>query len=128
MKALKEALTPLAILLLAGVVVYDHVVTRPAVAPAPAVNGTALGKTYAPALLASYADAWTAAAKVLEDGKPIAEAQKTLQETWKEALIKAFTAEVACRDSPPCSPRGPNRRIPRNAPRSRSSGGRSPRD
>lgn len=95
MTALKDALTPLAILLLAGVVVYDHVSGRPGPAPAPTVNGLALGKAYAPVLLTTYADSWLAAAKTLEEGKPVAEAQKTLQETWKEARIKAFTAEVA---------------------------------
>ena len=48
MKALKDALTPLAILLLAGVVVYDHISGRPSPAPEPTVNALALGKAYVP--------------------------------------------------------------------------------
>jgi hypothetical protein len=46
-------------------------------------------------LLATYADAWLAAAKTLEEGKPIAEAQKTLQDAWKAARVKAFSEDVA---------------------------------
>jgi hypothetical protein len=61
----------------------------------PTVSGQALGRAYAPLLLASYSDAWLAAAKALEEGKPVAEAQKTLQDTWKEARVKAFTNHVA---------------------------------
>ena len=96
MKTLKDALTPLAILILSATILYDHFSTRnvPGPTPTPTVNGTALGKKYAPVLVSTYADAWLAAAKVVEDGKPIAEAQKTLQESWKEARVKAFTDEV----------------------------------
>jgi hypothetical protein len=96
MKTLKDILTPLVVLVLAGVVLFDHLGHRPAPTPppAPTVNGRALGKAYAPLLLASYSDAWLAAAKTLEDGKPVAEAQKILQDTWKDARVKAFTNHV----------------------------------
>jgi hypothetical protein len=62
--------------------------------PVAATDGQALGKAYAPLLLVSYSEAWLAAARVLEEGKPVADAQQTLQETWKEARVKAFTNHV----------------------------------
>jgi hypothetical protein len=97
MKTLKEILTPVAILILAAVVLFDRLVPPhvPAPAPVPAVDGRVLGKAYAPVLLSTYSDAWLAAARTLEEGKPVAEAQKTLQDTWKDARIKAFTDHVA---------------------------------
>ena len=95
MRTFKEFLTPASILVLSGVLFYNHTTYRPGPAPAPTVNGVALGKTFAPALSTTYADGWLAAAKVLEDGKSVADAQKALQETWKEARAKAFVAEVA---------------------------------
>ena len=95
MKTFKEYLTPVAILILAAVLLYDRVGPRPGPSPAPSINGAALGKTYAPVLASSYADAWLAAAKSVEEGKTIAEAQKVLQDTWKETRTRAFTAEVA---------------------------------
>jgi hypothetical protein len=96
MKTIKDILTPLAVLVLAGVVAFEHLAHRqaPAPPPVPTVNGQALGRAYAPLLLASYSDAWLAAARALEEGKPVAEAQKTLQETWKDARVKAFTNHV----------------------------------
>jgi hypothetical protein len=81
--------------ILAAVAVYDHLAPRRAAVPVPAVDGVALGKAYAPALAATYGDAWMAAAQALEDGKPVAEAQKALQETWKDGRVKAFTNQVA---------------------------------
>jgi hypothetical protein len=97
MKTLKELLSPLSFLLLAGVVVFDHLAPNraPAPPPVPVVDGRVLGKTYAPILLASYADAWLAAAKTLEEGKSVSEAQKALQDTWKDERVKAFTDHVA---------------------------------
>jgi hypothetical protein len=99
MKTLKDIVTPLVVLVLAGVVIFDHLAHRQAPTPplAPTVNGQALGRAYAPLLLASYSDAWLAAAQTLEDGKPVAEAQKTLQDTWKDARVKAFTNHVGSR-------------------------------
>jgi hypothetical protein len=97
MQALKKFLTPVSILILSGVALFDHLGPHRASAPMPAssVDGVVLGKAYAPALVSTYGDAWMAAAKALEDGKPIAEAQKALQDTWKDARIKAFTSQVA---------------------------------
>jgi hypothetical protein len=96
MKTLKDILTPLVVLVLAGVVLFDHLTYHraPTPPPVPTVNGQALGRAYAPLLLASYSEAWLAAAKTLEEGKPVAEAQKALQDTWKDARVKAFTNEV----------------------------------
>jgi hypothetical protein len=97
MKTVKDLLTPVSILILAGVLLFDHLVPRPVPTPppVPAVNGQVLGKAYAPILLSTYGDAWLAAAKTLEDGKSVAEAQKSLQDSWQDARVKAFTAHVA---------------------------------
>jgi hypothetical protein len=97
MKTLKETLAPASILILAGVALFDHVAPYwvPAHAPEHSIDGVALGKAYAPVLLSTYGDAWQAAAKTLEEGKPVAEAQKTLQETWKDARVKAFKDHIA---------------------------------
>jgi hypothetical protein len=96
-KNVKDLLTPVSILILAGVLLFDHLVPRPVPTPAPVptVNGRVLGKAYAPILLSTYGDAWLAAAKTLEDGKSVAEAQKSLQDSWQNARVKAFTDHVA---------------------------------
>jgi hypothetical protein len=94
MTKIKDYLTPASVLVLAGVLLFNHVTTQPTPSPSPAVNGVALGRSFAPVLASSYADGWLAAAKVLEDGKPVADAQKALQETWKEGRTKAFVADV----------------------------------
>jgi hypothetical protein len=94
MKFVKEYLTPIAMLVMSGVLLYDHFSPRPTTPVNPTVNGVALGSAYAPVLVAGYADAWAAAAKAIEDGKPVTEAQKVLQETWKDARVKAFKADV----------------------------------
>jgi hypothetical protein len=101
MKTFKDILTPVSIVILCGVVLFDHMVPHkvtapvPAHVPAPAVDGLAVGRAYAPVLLATYADAWSAAAKSLEEGGSVAGAQKTFQDTWKDARVKAFTDHVA---------------------------------
>jgi len=97
MKTFKEYLTPLSVLVFTVVAFIDHRIQRPVPAPSPvpAVAGQVLGRTYAPLLLSSYGDAWLAAAQTLEEGKSVAEAQKTLQETWKDARVKSFTDHVA---------------------------------
>jgi hypothetical protein len=96
MKPLKDFLMPALIVALGAIVVLDHASPRrPPASPAvPAVSGQALGAVYAPMLVASYSDAWMAAARTLEEGKPVALAQQTLQETWKGARAKAFTEHV----------------------------------
>jgi hypothetical protein len=112
MKMLKDILAAVVIVALAGVVIHDHgpfqrppagpPAPAPAPTPAPApvpvpgpgVSGQALGRAYAPLLLASYGEAWLAAARTLEEGKPVAAAQQTLQDTWKAARVQAFTEHV----------------------------------
>jgi hypothetical protein len=97
MKTLKELLTPLSVLVFTVVAFIDHRIQRPVPAPSPvpAVTGQVLGRTYAPLLLSGYSDAWLAAAQTLEDGKSVAEAQQTLQETWKDVRVKTFSNHVA---------------------------------
>jgi hypothetical protein len=96
MRALKDYATPVSVLILASVLLYDHFALRIAtpIDPTMNVNGQVLGKAYSAALVASYADAWNAAATTLEQGKSVSEAQKTLQDTWKDGRTKAFKAKV----------------------------------
>ncbi|MCA1685768.1 MAG: hypothetical protein LC745_07220 [Planctomycetia bacterium] len=94
MPILKDLLTPVALLSMAGVMLYDHLTPRVAPAPEPTVSGVSLGRAYAPVLVAGYADAWVVAAKTLEEGKSVADAQKALQDSWKEARVKAFKQDV----------------------------------
>jgi hypothetical protein len=99
MKTLKEIVTPLSVLILAGILLYDRMVPRPVAVPAPvpAVSGLALGKAYATDLLSTYGEAWLAAARSLEEGGSVADAQKALQDSWKEARVKAFADHVGSR-------------------------------
>ena len=92
---IQNVLTPLAVLLLAGVVAYDHIEGRNPSGPHPIVNGKALGRSFAPTVSSSLGDAWLAAANALEQGKTISEAQAALQAAWQDARIKAFSAKVA---------------------------------
>src|SRR4051794_3506410 len=96
MKTLKEIVTPLSVLILAGILLYDRMVPRPVPVPAPvpAVDGLALGKAYATDLLSTYGEAWLAAARSLEAGSSVADAQKELQTSWKEARARAFAEAV----------------------------------
>ncbi len=95
MRLLKDFLTPITVLILAGVVAYDRVTPRTTFqAGPPAVNGEALGQAYAPVLAAGYADAWVAAADALEKGASVGESQKTLQTAWKDARVKGFRKDV----------------------------------
>jgi hypothetical protein len=86
---------PVAIVIVTGALLHGRVSTRTVAAKGGAVDGLALGKAFAPVLASSYADAWMAAAGDLEHGKSAVEAQKTLQETWKNGRVKAFTTMVA---------------------------------
>lgn len=85
---------PVAIVIVTGALLHGRVSTRPAAAKGAAVDGLALGKAFT-VLASSYADAWMAAAGDLEHGKSAVEAQKTLQENWKNGRVKAFTTMVA---------------------------------
>jgi type IV secretory pathway TrbL component len=67
----------------------------PAPTPGPAgVDGVAIGRAYAPKLVATYATAWDQAAGALETGKTVGDAQKAFQETWAAERAKAFAADV----------------------------------
>ena len=91
----RDFLTPVLVLALGGVVAYDHLSPHsPAVSPV-VVDGKLLGRKFATAVASSFGDAWMAAATVLEQGKPIADAQTALQTSWREGRTKAFTAQVA---------------------------------
>ncbi len=92
---IQGVLTPLAVLVIAGVVAYDHFVPPVPATPQSIVNGKALGRSFAPSVSSSLGDAWLAAADALEQGKDIADAQTSLQAAWQAARIKAFTAQVA---------------------------------
>ena len=92
---IQSVLTPLAVLLLAGVVVFDHIEARNPAGPRQVVNGKALGRSFAPTVSSSLGDAWLAAADALEQGKDISEAQAALQAAWQGARVKAFSAKVA---------------------------------
>jgi len=90
----RDVLTPVAVLLIGGLVAYDHLAGREPAA-GPAVNGRAVGRAFAPTMAPRFGDAWLAAADALEKGKTVAEAQATLQATWQESRAKAFAAVVA---------------------------------
>jgi hypothetical protein len=92
---IQTILTPLALLLLAGVVVHDHFEADGPSGPRSTVNGKALGRSFAPTVASNLGDAWLAAASTLEQGKTMSEAQVALQQAWQDARIKAFTAKVA---------------------------------
>src|SRR4051794_33421664 len=96
MKTLKETAATMSVLILAGILLYDRTVPRPVPVPAPvpAVSGLALGKAYATDLLSTYGEAWLAAARSLEKGSSVADAQETLQDSWKEARARAFADHV----------------------------------
>jgi hypothetical protein len=59
------------------------------------VDGAQLGKAYARSVVASLSESWNAAADTLAQGKSMAEAQETLQQTWQELRVKDFVAGVA---------------------------------
>lgn len=94
MRSLRDYATPLALTLLSGVLLFNRFFPPTEAPAAPSVNAVALGRAYAPRLVDSYAEGWIAAAKAVEEGRSVAEAQKSLQDAWKEARTKAFVAEV----------------------------------
>jgi len=57
-------------------------------------TAVALGRAYAPVLSKTYAESWIAAAKALEEGKSVEESQRILQDTWKDARIRAFRNQL----------------------------------
>lgn len=95
MRELRKNAVPPALFVAAACALFMSRQTREHRPPSSqAVDGLAIGRSYAPVLVRTYADAWDSAARAIEDGKPVAEAQKTLQETWKAARVKAFRDEV----------------------------------
>jgi hypothetical protein len=92
---IQSTLTPVAVLLIAGVLVHDHFQPGGPPGPVAIVDGRALGRSYAPSVAANLGDAWLAAANALEQGKSVSEAQTALQTTWQDARVRAFSAKVA---------------------------------
>lgn len=88
-------LTPLALVLLAAMVVHDHIAPAVPSDNQPAINGKALGRSFAPILATNLGDAWLAGADALEQGKTVTEAQAALQLAWQAARSKSFMAKVA---------------------------------
>ena len=125
MRVFKDYLTPVSVLLLAGVIVFDHLSPRVAPSPEPTVNGETLGRAYSPILAATYATAWEAAAQEIEQGKPVAEAQQVFQSTWQDERSRHSNPRFS-----PASrlsfPKAPNRPTRPSVPRSRRCGARSP--
>ena len=73
----------------------------PAPAPAPddieaqaATGAIAVGKSYAPSLVASYASGWDAAANALESGASVLDSQRALQDTFLKARQQAFALKM----------------------------------
>lgn len=82
-----------------GILIYLHFADRPlppgpAPEPIPHVNGVAVGKQYAPALLDSFAVAYEAAAAKLEKGGTMDEASTVAADTFKQARVDSFVKIV----------------------------------
>ena len=90
----RDYLTPLLVLVVAGVVAYDHLVPHDG-GGETVVNGRLLGRQFAKVIAASFGDAWQTAAATLEAGKPMAEAQASLQTKWQNGRSQAFATQVA---------------------------------
>ncbi len=90
-----NVVTPLLILMIGGVVAYDHFSPKTPSPSTATVDGKALGRSYAPVVASSLGDGWLAAADALEQGKSTPEAQAALQAAWQAARTKAFAAKVA---------------------------------
>ncbi len=90
----RDYLTPLLVLVVAGVVAYDHLMPHEG-GGETVVNGKLLGRQFAKVIAASFGDAWQTAAETLEAGKPMADAQASLQTKWQDGRSRAFAAQVA---------------------------------
>ncbi len=91
----RDLVTPVLVLLMGGVIVYDHFVPRDPPDRPSLVDGKALGRSFAPLAASTMAEGWIAAADAIEKGKSVAEAQAALQAAWKDARVKAFAAKAA---------------------------------
>jgi hypothetical protein len=94
LKVLRDFAMPATLLVIAGLMAHDRLAPAVDLRPEHEIDGVALGRAYAPVLSSTYADAWVAAAKSLEQGKSVSEAQRTLQARWTEARVKAFRSRV----------------------------------
>lgn len=97
MKTSKDWLILVLGMVLAALMTFEVVTRLPHPAPSPSsvVDGAKLGRAYAPEVISTLSDAWNAAADTLAQGKTVAEAQATLQQTWQAGRAKAFAATVA---------------------------------
>jgi hypothetical protein len=91
---IQTVLTPLVVLMIGGVVAYDHFSPRVPPAPTEAVDGKALGRAYAPVVASCLSEGWFAAADALEQGKSVPEAQAALHSAWQSARTRDFSARV----------------------------------
>lgn len=91
----QSIVTPLALLVLAGVVAHDHFRGDEPSAPQVSVNGKALGRAYAASAASTLGDGWLAAADAIEQGKTVSEAQAAFQVAWQAARTKAFAEKVS---------------------------------
>ena len=100
----RDYLTPLAVFIMALVMVVDRLepgpaptplpAPAPAPSPSPAPNLTATGHSYGIKLASTYADAWELAADEVDQGKPIASVQADMQAAWKTARTASFADTV----------------------------------
>ncbi len=91
----KTYLMPLVVLMLAGVVAHDHLISGGNSGPPTTVNGKALGRSYAPTIAANLGDAWLAAASDLEKGKSVTAAQQGFQQVWQATRLASFGTKIA---------------------------------
>ncbi len=98
LSVLKDYATPVSMLILASVMLYDHLTPMVVPAPAPVVNVDAeflkLGDTYRNAMASAYGDAWLTAADSLSKGSTVAVAQKALQDKWEADRKASFASSV----------------------------------
>lgn len=99
-KAAPRAKTPaiawlsplLALAVVAGVLWHDgHL---PSLRPEPP-GGVALGRSFAPLLAGSLADGFDRGAELIEQGKPVKDADEALKTVFLEAREKAFKEKAA---------------------------------
>jgi hypothetical protein len=98
LKTIKDRLFLCLGLALAALLAYDILsrIHHEGTTPAPtAVDGAALGRAYAPTVVSTLADAWTAAADTLAQGKSVVEAQAALHASWEASRAKVFVSNVA---------------------------------
>src|SRR4051794_40108684 len=94
-KSVREALLAgLLIIAGSGIVLDTFSSHQVAAADSEEINAAVLGKAYRAVLANTYADGWEAAAKALEEGKSVREAQLVLQNAWMAARSDAFRTHL----------------------------------